>query len=87
MAQGVFVTNKTPTAIPHPSFSLFYYIWLGNFTSAPFTNSIVFIPYRKEKTLLLFVIRDHVGATPLANLSNTLKADLERIWHGLSKVQ
>ncbi|KAF9338358.1 Dynamin-like GTPase that mediates homotypic ER fusion [Linnemannia elongata] len=39
----------------------------------------------KEKTLLLFVIRDHVGATPLANLSNTLKADLERIWHGLSK--
>ncbi|KAF9903376.1 Dynamin-like GTPase that mediates homotypic ER fusion [Linnemannia zychae] len=39
----------------------------------------------KEKTLLLFVIRDHVGATPLANLSNTLKADLERIWQGLSK--
>ncbi|KAG0263169.1 Dynamin-like GTPase that mediates homotypic ER fusion [Mortierella polycephala] len=39
----------------------------------------------KEKTLLLFVIRDHVGATPLANLSNTLCADLERIWHGLSK--
>ncbi|KAF9912388.1 Dynamin-like GTPase that mediates homotypic ER fusion [Linnemannia zychae] len=39
----------------------------------------------KEKTLLLFVIRDHVGATPLANLSNTLKADLERIWHGLAK--
>ncbi|KAF9166393.1 Dynamin-like GTPase that mediates homotypic ER fusion [Mortierella sp. AD011] len=39
----------------------------------------------KEKTLLLFVIRDHVGATPLANLSNTLRADLERIWHGLSK--
>ncbi|KAF9310930.1 Dynamin-like GTPase that mediates homotypic ER fusion [Podila horticola] len=39
----------------------------------------------KEKTLLLFVIRDHVGSTPLANLSNTLRADLERIWHGLSK--
>ncbi|KAK3847589.1 MAG: RHD3/Sey1 [Linnemannia gamsii] len=39
----------------------------------------------KEKTLLLFVIRDHVGATPLANLSNTLKADLESIWRGLSK--
>ncbi|KAF9087631.1 Dynamin-like GTPase that mediates homotypic ER fusion [Mortierella sp. AD031] len=39
----------------------------------------------KEKTLLLFVIRDHVGSTPLANLSNTLKADLERIWQGLSK--
>lgn len=41
---------------------------------------------RKEKTLLLFVIRDHIGSTPLANLSNTLKADLERIWQGLSKV-
>ncbi|KAG0355674.1 Dynamin-like GTPase that mediates homotypic ER fusion [Gamsiella multidivaricata] len=39
----------------------------------------------KEKTLLFFVIRDHVGATPLANLSNTLRADLERIWQGLSK--
>ncbi|KAF9959348.1 Dynamin-like GTPase that mediates homotypic ER fusion, partial [Mortierella alpina] len=39
----------------------------------------------KEKTLLLFVIRDHVGSTPLENLSSTLKADLERIWHDLSK--
>ncbi|CAG8572725.1 1501_t:CDS:10 [Diversispora eburnea] len=38
-----------------------------------------------EKTLLLFVIRDHVGATPLANLSNTLTADLERIWQSVSK--
>ncbi|KAG0270542.1 Dynamin-like GTPase that mediates homotypic ER fusion [Linnemannia exigua] len=39
----------------------------------------------KEKTLLLFVIRDHVGSTPLTNLANTLKADLERIWQGLAK--
>ncbi|KAK3807778.1 MAG: root hair defective 3 GTP-binding protein [Benniella sp.] len=39
----------------------------------------------KEKTLLFFVIRDHVGATPLANLSNTLRSDLEQIWRGLSK--
>ncbi|KAF9115300.1 Dynamin-like GTPase that mediates homotypic ER fusion [Mortierella sp. AM989] len=39
----------------------------------------------KEKTLLLFVIRDHVGATPLANLANTLRADLDRIWQGLAK--
>ncbi|KAF9586387.1 Dynamin-like GTPase that mediates homotypic ER fusion [Lunasporangiospora selenospora] len=39
----------------------------------------------KEKTLLLFVIRDHIGATPLINLSNTLRADLERIWQGLNK--
>ncbi|KAI7866873.1 RHD3/Sey1 [Spinellus fusiger] len=40
---------------------------------------------RKEKTLLLIVIRDHVGATPLANLSKTLQADLEKIWAGVSK--
>ncbi|CAJ0631706.1 16319_t:CDS:10 [Entrophospora sp. SA101] len=38
-----------------------------------------------EKTLLLFVIRDHVGATPLENLANTLTADLERIWDSVSK--
>jgi len=40
----------------------------------------------KEKTLLFFVIRDHIGATPLSNLSNTLRSDLEQIWRGLSKV-
>ncbi|KAF9585060.1 Dynamin-like GTPase that mediates homotypic ER fusion [Lunasporangiospora selenospora] len=39
----------------------------------------------KEKTLLFFVIRDHVGATPLTNLANTLLADLDRIWQSLSK--
>ncbi|KAI8599295.1 RHD3/Sey1 [Dissophora ornata] len=39
----------------------------------------------KEKTLLLFVIRDHVGSTPLSNLANTLRADLDRIWQSLSK--
>jgi len=38
-----------------------------------------------QKTLLLFVIRDHVGATPLANLSQTLVADLTKIWDSLSK--
>jgi hypothetical protein len=42
--------------------------------------------YSKEKTLLLVVIRDHVGSTPLANLAKTLQADLEKIWSGLSKV-
>ncbi|KAI7867302.1 root hair defective 3 GTP-binding protein-domain-containing protein [Mucor mucedo] len=41
----------------------------------------------KEKTLLLIVIRDHVGSTPLANLARTLQADLEKIWAGLSKVK
>ncbi|KAJ4495098.1 root hair defective 3 GTP-binding protein [Lentinula edodes] len=37
------------------------------------------------RTLLLFVIRDHIGTTPLANLQATLTADLQRIWDSLSK--
>ena len=37
------------------------------------------------RTLLLFVIRDHIGQTPLANLQATLTADLGRIWDSLSK--
>ncbi|KAK2464311.1 hypothetical protein APHAL10511_003768 [Amanita phalloides] len=37
------------------------------------------------RTLLLFVIRDHLGVTPLNNLQETLTADLERIWYSLSK--
>jgi len=37
------------------------------------------------RTLLLFVIRDHIGVTPLANLQATLTADLNRIWDSLSK--
>jgi hypothetical protein len=41
----------------------------------------------KEKTLLLIVIRDHVGSTPLENLAKTLQNDLEKIWAGLSKVR
>lgn len=36
--------------------------------------------------MILIVIRDHVGATPLENLAKTLRADLEKIWEGLSKV-
>lgn len=39
----------------------------------------------KDKTLILFVIRDHIAATPLENLSKTLQADLQRIWDSLSK--
>jgi protein SEY1 len=39
----------------------------------------------EQRTLLLFVIRDHIGTTPLANLSATLSQDLRRIWDGLSK--
>ncbi|KIJ49596.1 hypothetical protein M422DRAFT_161141 [Sphaerobolus stellatus SS14] len=37
------------------------------------------------RTLLLFVIRDHIGVTPLANLKQTLEADLHKIWDSLSK--
>jgi hypothetical protein len=41
--------------------------------------------HSKEKTLLFFVIRDHIGVTPLENLARTLRTDLERIWSELSK--
>ncbi|KAL1306423.1 hypothetical protein AAFC00_005124 [Neodothiora populina] len=37
------------------------------------------------KSLLFFVIRDHIGNTPLANLRATLLADLSKIWSTLSK--
>ena len=42
-------------------------------------------PGAKDKTLLLFVIRDHIGVTPLQNLSATVMADLTKIWLSLSK--
>jgi len=37
------------------------------------------------RSLLYFVIRDHIGNTPLSNLRNTLLQDLGRIWSSLSK--
>ncbi|KAJ4479936.1 protein SEY1 [Lentinula aciculospora] len=37
------------------------------------------------RTLLLFVIRDHIGTTPLANLQATLSSDLQKIWDSFSK--
>ncbi|KAI9137279.1 RHD3/Sey1 [Paraphysoderma sedebokerense] len=37
------------------------------------------------KTLLFFVIRDHIGTTSLESLSKILQADLEKIWSSLSK--
>ncbi|KAJ2560014.1 Dynamin-like GTPase that mediates homotypic ER fusion [Coemansia sp. RSA 1933] len=40
---------------------------------------------RESKTLLYFVVRDHVSQTPLENLARTLKQDMERIWESLSK--
>lgn len=38
-----------------------------------------------QRTLLLFVIRDHVGTTPLSNLQAILEQDLHRIWDSLAK--
>lgn len=38
-----------------------------------------------HKVLLLFVIRDHVGLTPLNSLSESLTLELEKIWSELSK--
>ncbi|KAF2397110.1 root hair defective 3 GTP-binding protein [Trichodelitschia bisporula] len=37
------------------------------------------------RSLLFFVIRDHLGTTPLANLRATLLADLGRLWASISK--
>ncbi|KCV67531.1 hypothetical protein H696_06049 [Fonticula alba] len=37
-----------------------------------------------QKTLLLFVIRDHYG-TPVAELSKTLEEDMNQIWEGIRK--
>ncbi|SMN22979.1 similar to Saccharomyces cerevisiae YOR165W SEY1 GTPase with a role in ER morphology [Maudiozyma saulgeensis] len=39
----------------------------------------------QHKMLLLFVIRDHIGVTPLESLSSTLTSELENIWKDLSK--
>ncbi|KAJ2720372.1 Dynamin-like GTPase that mediates homotypic ER fusion [Coemansia sp. Benny D115] len=48
-------------------------------------NLQLFGAQRESKTLLYFVIRDHVSSTPLSSLAGSLKTDLERIWEGLSK--
>ena len=37
------------------------------------------------RSLLFFVIRDHLGQTPLANLRKTIVSDLSRIWSSLSR--
>lgn len=41
----------------------------------------------QTRSLLFFVIRDHVGNTPLENLRNTLVQDLTKIWSSISKPQ
>ncbi|MCJ1307266.1 Dynamin-like GTPase that mediates homotypic ER fusion [Agyrium rufum] len=54
-------------------------------------NLELFLKDRDKKSsprsLLFFVIRDHLGTTPLINLQNTLSQDLSKIWAGLSKPQ
>lgn len=39
------------------------------------------------RSLLFFVIRDHIGNTPLSNLRDTLIQDLTKIWSTISKPQ
>ncbi|KAK6211976.1 Dynamin-like GTPase that mediates homotypic ER fusion [Pestalotiopsis sp. IQ-011] len=39
------------------------------------------------RSLLFFVIRDHIGNTPLANLQNTILQDLSKLWSSISKPQ
>ena len=50
-------------------------------------NLELFLKDKKSspRSLLFFVIRDHLGTTPLTNLRNTLIADLAKIWSGLNK--
>ncbi|KAG8526375.1 Dynamin-like GTPase that mediates homotypic ER fusion [Bacidia gigantensis] len=50
-------------------------------------NLELFLKDKKSnpRSLLFFVIRDHLGTTPLANLRTTLIKDLQKIWAGLNK--
>ncbi|KAL2133445.1 hypothetical protein VTI74DRAFT_2331 [Chaetomium olivicolor] len=52
-------------------------------------NLQLFLKDRQSQTrsLLFFVIRDHIGNTPLANLRDTLIQDLTRIWSSIAKPQ
>lgn len=40
---------------------------------------------QSKKCLLLFVIRDFTGLTPISNLGQSLEADMNRIWKDLNK--
>ncbi|KAF1810070.1 root hair defective 3 GTP-binding protein [Eremomyces bilateralis CBS 781.70] len=50
-------------------------------------NLQLFVKDRESipRSLLFFVIRDHLGHTPLANLRNTLLQDLSRLWSTINK--
>ena len=54
-------------------------------SSPPLVPDLTQMSRTHPKTLLLFVIRDHLGATPMENLIATLASDLERIWDTISK--
>ena len=49
-------------------------------------NLQLFQSKKSQKTLIVFVLRDFTGMAQLDVLSNTLLADLSKIWSGLSKV-
>ena len=49
------------------------------------TGRVLIKSRSNPRSLLFFVIRDHLGRTPLANLRNTLIQDLSRVWSGLNK--
>ena len=49
------------------------------------TNRLLIQSRSNPRSLLFFVIRDHLGRTPLVNLRTTLIQDLSRIWSGLNK--
>ncbi|TPX51378.1 hypothetical protein SeMB42_g00466 [Synchytrium endobioticum] len=48
-------------------------------------NLQLFQAQGSPKTLLMFILRDFTGVTPLETLAKTLIQDLEKIWAGLSK--
>ncbi|KAH3903294.1 related to Protein SEY1 [Saccharomycodes ludwigii] len=39
----------------------------------------------KHKILLLFIIRDHIGVTPLESLQESIENELDKMWNTLSK--
>lgn len=47
--------------------------------------SLFGVSHEKRKTLLLFVIRDHIGVTPIESLAESLTNELNKIWDQLNK--
>ncbi|KAJ4286367.1 Dynamin-like GTPase that mediates homotypic ER fusion [Collariella sp. IMI 366227] len=61
-------------------------IWMSKNKRAGAANNMA-DRLSQTRSLLFFVIRDHIGNTPLANLRDTLIQDLTRIWSTISKPQ